>query len=49
VATFAIAMPPHPPRAKQLNPADNERADSDIAEKRKRNDFQSLRGYFDKR
>jgi hypothetical protein len=48
VRTFSTAMPPHPPRVKQLNPAAHEEADFDIAAKKKRNDFQSLRGYFDR-
>jgi hypothetical protein len=48
VRTFSTIMPPHPPRVKQLNPAAHEEADFDIAEKRKRNDFQSLQGYFDR-
>lgn len=46
VATFGIARPPHPPRVKQLNPAGNEEADFDIAEKTRRKDFQALHGYF---
>ena len=48
VRTFSIAIPPHPPRVKQLNPAAHEEADFDIAAKKKRNDFQSLHGYFDR-
>ena len=47
VNTFAIAVPPHPPRIRQLNPAAHEEADYDIAQKKKRGDFQSLRDYFD--
>jgi hypothetical protein len=46
VRTFAIAIPPHPPRVKQLSAAGHEEADFDIAEKEKRDDFRSLRGYF---
>jgi hypothetical protein len=46
VRTFAIAMPPHPPRVRQLDPAKYEEAEFDIGEKEKRNDFQSLRQSF---
>jgi hypothetical protein len=46
VRTFAIALPPHPPRVRQLDPAKYEEADFDIGEKAKRNDFQSLRESF---
>jgi hypothetical protein len=46
VRTFSTVMPPHPPRVKQLDPAANQEADFDIAAKRKRDDFQSLLGYF---
>jgi hypothetical protein len=48
VRTFSTVRPPDPPRVKQLNPAAHEQADFDIAEKKKRNDFQSLHGYFDR-
>jgi len=47
VRTFSIVRPPHPPRVKQLNPAAHEEADFDIARKKARNDFKSLRAYFD--
>jgi hypothetical protein len=46
VRTFAMAMPPRPPRVKQLNPLSHKEADFDIGEKTKRNDFQSLRESF---
>lgn len=46
VRTFAIALPPHPPRVRQLDPAKYEEADFDIGEKAKRNDFQTLRESF---
>lgn len=48
VRTFAIAMPPHPPRIRQLDPAANEEAGFDIAAKKKRKDFQELSRYFDR-
>ena len=46
VRTFAIALPPHPPRVKQLNPSANAEADFDMTTKKKRKDFQSLLVYF---
>lgn len=46
VRTFAIALPPHPPRVRQLDPAKYEEAEFDISEKIKRKDFESLRGQF---
>lgn len=48
VRTFAVALPPHPPRVRQLNPAAHEEAKFDIAEKNKQKDFQALRVYFGK-
>ena len=47
VRTFAIALPPHPPRVKQLNPSANAEADFDMTMKKKRKDFsRSLLVYF---
>jgi hypothetical protein len=46
VRTFAIALPPHPPRVRQLDPAANEEAEFDIAAKKKRKDFQELQKYL---
>jgi len=48
VITFSIALPPRPPLVRQLNPAASEAADFDVSQKKKRQDFIALRGYFDK-
>jgi hypothetical protein len=48
VRTFAIAVPPHPPRVRQLDPTANEEAEFDITQKKKRKDFQELLSYFDR-
>jgi len=48
VITFSIALPPRPPPARQLNPAASEVADFDVSQKKKRQDFMVLRGYFDR-
>jgi hypothetical protein len=46
IRTFAVALPPHPPPVRQLNPAAFEEAEFDIAAKAKQKDFLSLRAYF---
>ena len=40
-----MALPPHPPGVRQLNPVGYEEAEFDITQK-KGQDFQSLRVYF---
>jgi len=46
VRTFAMALPPHPPGVRQLNPVGYEEAEFDITQKKGQQDFQSLRVYF---
>jgi hypothetical protein len=47
INTFAIARPPRDaPLVRQLNPAANETANFVITEKKRRRDFEALRGYF---
>jgi hypothetical protein len=48
VLTFSIALPPHAPSLRQLDPAAHEEADFDIEQKKKEKDYQALRDYFDR-
>lgn len=46
IMTFSLARPPKAPPIRQLNPAAAEVATIDMANKRKRRDFQALQKYF---
>ncbi len=47
VLTFSVALPPHPPSLRQLDPTAHEEAEFDIEQKKKEKDYRALRDYFD--